>query len=67
MSNTPECPECGGAMVLRTNRRTDEQFYGCLAYPKCKGTEEAAEGDPAPLTLPSDQIRRNDSRRWRNE
>lgn len=35
----PECPECGEDMVVRTNRNTGEQFYGCPAYPDCDGTE----------------------------
>jgi len=36
----PLCPECGGAMVVRTarrGRRAGQQFWGCAAYPKCKG------------------------------
>jgi len=30
------CPECGGAMVVRSSRYGD--FWGCKRYPKCKGT-----------------------------
>lgn len=33
-----EWNECNGKMVLRTNRRTGEQFVGCSQYPKCKQT-----------------------------
>jgi DNA topoisomerase-1 len=33
------CPQCGGAMKLRTSRRGP--FLGCSKYPKCKGTKEA--------------------------
>lgn len=29
------CPKCGSAMVLR---RTTKSFWGCSAFPKCKGT-----------------------------
>jgi restriction system protein len=37
----PACPECGIPMVLRTARRgsnAGSQFWGCSAYPACKGT-----------------------------
>jgi hypothetical protein len=36
----PQCPKCGAEMVLRTASRGDragKQFYGCSAYPKCRG------------------------------
>lgn len=36
----PACPKCGAEMVLRTARRggrAGKQFYGCSAYPKCRG------------------------------
>ncbi len=33
------CPECGGAMKLRSSRRG--YFLGCASYPKCKGTRQA--------------------------
>lgn len=37
----PACPQCGKAMVLRTARsgkNAGQQFWGCSAYPDCKGT-----------------------------
>ena len=37
----PECPQCGKAMVLRTaqsGKNAGKQFWGCSAYPECKGT-----------------------------
>jgi restriction system protein len=40
----PVCPECGKSMVQRTARRGSKaghQFWGCSAYPACKGTREA--------------------------
>ena len=40
-SACPDCPECGKRMVLRTARRganAGNQFWGCSAYPACKGT-----------------------------
>jgi DNA topoisomerase-1 len=30
------CPECGGAMVVRRSR-FGRLFFGCSAYPKCRG------------------------------
>ncbi|UNK42393.1 restriction endonuclease [Luteimonas sp. S4-F44] len=35
---TPACPSCGAKMVTRTNRRTGRSFWGCAAYPACRGT-----------------------------
>lgn len=32
---TRVCDECGADMVIRTNRSTGEQFYGCRDYPRC--------------------------------
>jgi hypothetical protein len=37
----PACPKCGGEMALRTAKRGDkigDQFWGCRAFPKCRGT-----------------------------
>jgi ssDNA-binding Zn-finger/Zn-ribbon topoisomerase 1 len=62
------CPICDGAMRLRTNRATDEQFYGCARYPDCIGTRKFdGEGDETRSdrsSLPSERQRRNDRRRW---
>jgi four helix bundle suffix protein len=36
----PFCPACGSAMVLRTakqGKNAGTQFWGCAAYPDCKG------------------------------
>lgn len=38
---SPACPLCGKAMVQRTARRgphAGQAFWGCSAYPDCKGT-----------------------------
>lgn len=35
-ADTPDCPQCGKAMRRRTSARGD--FWGCSAYPECKGT-----------------------------
>ena len=37
----PKCPDCGELMALRTARQGKGQgslFWGCTAYPNCKGT-----------------------------
>lgn len=39
----PACPQCGKPMVLRTARKgpnEGRQFWGCSAYPDCKGVQE---------------------------
>ena len=39
----PLCPNCGKAMVLRTvksGKTAGNQFWGCSAYPDCKGLVE---------------------------
>ena len=37
---TKECSQCGRPMRVRTNRQTDEQFWGCSGYPEhCRNTE----------------------------
>jgi len=39
----PTCPKCGNTMVLRTAKRgtkTGNSFWGCTAYPACKGTRD---------------------------
>jgi restriction system protein len=39
----PACPQCAQPMVLRTARKgphAGSQFWGCSAYPACKGTRQ---------------------------
>lgn len=31
------CPRCGKAMVVRSNRKTGQKFFGCPAFPVCRG------------------------------
>ena len=41
MMGQPNCPNCGKSMVRRTARRGHNaggQFWGCSAYPGCRGT-----------------------------
>ncbi len=34
------CPKCGSEMIKRTNRKTDDTFWGCEKFPKCRGTRK---------------------------
>lgn len=39
----PPCPKCGKPLVLRTaksGKNAGKQFWGCSAYPECKGAVE---------------------------
>ena len=36
-TQTPSCPRCGAGMVLRKARNTGSEFWGCRAFPKCRG------------------------------
>ena len=39
-TTTPQCPECGATMVLRTARKgkhTGSAFWGCTTFPVCRG------------------------------
>jgi len=47
---SPDCPDCGDSMELRTARRGKHegtQFWGCQNYPDCTGTR-SMEGEDAP-------------------
>jgi len=35
--------ECGCAMTIRKNRRTNQEFLGCINYPNCKRTRAVAK------------------------
>ena len=59
------CPDCGGAMVLRRNKQTDERFWGCSFYPECTGTRPR-EAEDEGESLPSDRLRKADRERWRS-
>ena len=37
----PTCPACGTTMLQRRNRKTNEPFWGCASYPRCRGTRAA--------------------------
>jgi len=36
----PLCPRCGNPSGRRTAGKTSRQFWGCPAYPDCKGTKD---------------------------
>jgi ssDNA-binding Zn-finger/Zn-ribbon topoisomerase 1 len=41
-ANKNTCPVCGAEMVLRTAKKgpkAAEKFWGCPAFPKCRGTK----------------------------
>ena len=33
------CPQCGGSLVLRTNKENNNRFWGCSNFPKCRFTK----------------------------
>jgi restriction system protein len=43
VEGSPACPRCGKAMQQRANRRTKERFWGCSAYPACRGTRQLTD------------------------
>lgn len=44
----PPCPDCGGAMVLRTPKKR-RRFWGCGGWPLCGGRRELSPHDKAML------------------
>jgi four helix bundle suffix protein len=65
----PACPLCGKPMRLRTARqgpRAGSRFWGCSAYPDCRGTHpaehtDAAQAAPAKRPLLSGKPETNNS------
>ena len=44
-SSAPTCPLCSKQMIKRTARRgvrAGSEFWGCIGYPDCRGTRQAA-------------------------
>ena len=39
-----KCPECGGVLIKRTNKK-NEEFLGCQNYPQCGYTESLINGN----------------------
>ncbi|MBM4084389.1 MAG: four helix bundle protein [Planctomycetes bacterium] len=53
----PPCPRCGKPMALRTARRgprAGQSFWGCSAYPDCRGTRPAESSDQSDQSDQSD-------------
>ena len=42
-ANIPLCPQCGRPMLMRRNRRNHGLFWGCVAYPGCRGTRRPGD------------------------
>jgi len=34
------CPQCSKHLQLRKNRKSGEEFFSCMGYPKCKYTRD---------------------------
>lgn len=47
----PQCPKCNSRMVLRTNRATQEKFWGCSKFPNCRGTRNYDQVPAKPQTV----------------
>ena len=48
-SGAPKCPQCGKPMrkvVARKGRNAGQAFWGCTAYPDCKGIRPFAQEEP---------------------
>ena len=46
-TTTPPCPRCGNQMKLRVAKagaNSGKSFWGCVKFPDCRGTREAAGG-----------------------
>lgn len=39
------CVKCGIKMVRKTNKTTNEEFWGCINYPRCQNTLGIRRGD----------------------
>src|SRR5690349_8736840 len=40
------CPRCSSGMVVRHNRATGEDFWGCSRFPHCRGTRPIGAAAP---------------------
>jgi len=48
--STPLCPTCGGSMKQRKSAKGD--FWGCQAFPGCRGTRPIAGTSSTPPSKP---------------
>src|SRR5581483_6260603 len=51
---SPRCPVCRGKMALRTGKFGT--FWGCLAYPECRGTLQAAEPNTQAIKIDESKV-----------
>lgn len=58
-TKTFPCPDCGGPMLLRTNRQNGDKFWGCTKYPNCRGTRDSAGLSRAERQAELDKQREN--------
>lgn len=49
LQTAPPCPYCGRPMKLKVARQSGELFYGCPAFPECRGTRKVAQPAIAPV------------------
>ena len=62
-----KCPVCDGTMVPRTSAHG--KFWGCAAFPKCRGTRNSIGDAPNRFESETDWRRADDempSQRWAN-
>ena len=53
--DTPDCPDCGSAMIRRTAHRgpnAGNDFWGCSDYPECTGTRDIASASEKAADTP---------------
>lgn len=53
---SPPCPLCGGPLILKVGRAG--RFYGCAAYPRCRGSASAGDSGALPGEHPIEATRR---------
>lgn len=58
-----KCPECEGPMTPRTSKHG--KFWGCKAFPKCKGTRDSVGESPKKYSN-EDNDKESDSFDWIN-
>lgn len=40
-TSPPACPNCGSRMIPRHRKRDGSRFWGCIAFPNCRGMRPA--------------------------
>jgi len=46
-----KCPICKGKLILRTNSKTKQKFWGCSGYPKCTFTRGIKVSQNSGITI----------------